>query len=65
MSNLYWRRIQPGQYISMGLSPRVYEVGKTASGEWFYEGPGLEGITETKTVAQAMCQKHENERDTP
>lgn len=66
MSNLYWRRCEPGRYISMGLSPNTYEVGKAASGEWWYEGPGgFEGITDTKTVAQALCQNHENQRDTP
>lgn len=64
VSNLYWRRVAPGRYISGGLGTADYELGKAISGEWWYEGPGLDGIADTKAEAQKICQDHENSRET-
>jgi len=61
--SLCWRRIRPGAYISTGLV-RDFEVGQTVSGEWYYEGYGLDGIAATKAEAQAACQAHETARST-
>lgn len=59
--NLYWARTAAGLYVSRGTNG--YTVGKTASGEWFYEfgpGPGssFEGIARTKKEAQEACAQH-------
>ena len=62
VSNLYWRRVAPGRYISAGLSTANYEVGKAISGEWWYESEQLDGVAPTKSEAQRICQEHENQR---
>lgn len=61
--SLYWRRLTPGRYVSVGLTPG-YEVGKTASGEWYFEGHGLDGIADTKSQAQAACEANVKPRET-
>ena len=56
MSNLYWKRVRPGLYVSTGVGAPRYTVGKTETGEWFCEGPGADGVLPTKHEAQAACQ---------
>ena len=70
--SLYWRRIgrqtsKDGYhrvYISVGLITG-YTVGKVASGEWYYEGHGLDGVAETSRQAKAACEANVKRTDTP
>lgn len=52
MSELRWRRVKPGVYVS-----GKYQVGLLACGEWFAEGPGVDAAYPTKGQAQAACVK--------
>ena len=48
-----WKRIRPGLYRYDN-----WEVGKLEpSGEWFAEGPGVDGVCPTKREAQDLCQR--------
>ena len=48
-----WKRIRPGLYRYDN-----WEVGKLEpSGEWFAEGPGVDGVCPTKREAHDLCQR--------
>ena len=52
-----WTRVRPGLYTS-----GKYSVGRlVSSGEWFCDGPGVDGVLPTKTEAQAACQRASDE----
>ena len=47
-----WKRIRVGLYRSGD-----YEVGLTAYGEWYCEGPGADCTVATKREAQRVCER--------
>lgn len=57
MANLYWRRVEPGMYVSVSVAKETYTVGRCpTTGEWFAEGPRVDGVYRTKRQAQVVCQ---------
>lgn len=45
-----WKRDGNGTYTS-----GAYRVGRTQTGEWWAEGPGVDRVFDTKAEAQAAC----------
>jgi len=56
MTNLYWKRVRPGLYMSTGAGAPRYMVGRTESGEWYAEGPNVDAVYRSKGDAQQACQ---------
>ena len=45
-----WTRVRAGFYTA-----GEYSVGRLPHGEWFFDGPGADGVLPTKREAQDVC----------